>query len=292
MRIREYAGITADFFLLRRRRPLILGLALTDVCNLRCLHCRVANVFRKHMPWDEVAEVLRSQYDDGARFLYLEGGEPLLWKDGDRRIPDVVRLAREMGYLKIHLYTNGTMNLDPSPDFTWVSVDGLPETHQAIRGGSFDQVWRNIRRAPRPPAIIFTVNTLNWREIRDFLELVRADLPGVRVNFYFHTPYYGLDHLMPSADQKQEVARTLLSLKRTGLPVMNSAAGIRALASVTFRRPLDFTRVVDQTGEYRCCRAVGNAEVCRLCGYSTCAELVLLQDFHPGVVREALRLFR
>lgn len=90
----EYIRITADFFCLRRDRPLILGLALTDVCNLSCIHCRVRNVYRRHMSWDEVEKVLRDLQDSGARFLYLEGGEPLLWQDGERRLPDVIRLAR------------------------------------------------------------------------------------------------------------------------------------------------------------------------------------------------------
>lgn len=287
----EYAKITADFFCLDRDRPLILGLALTDICNLSCIHCRVGNVYRRHMTWDEVDKVLRDQHGSGARFLYLEGGEPLLWQDGQRRLPEVIRLAREIGYLKVHLYTNGTMPLDSSPDFTWVSVDGLPENYAAIRGSPFDRVWTNIRSGPRPLAIIFTINTLNWRDIPGILEMARDELPGVRVNFYFHTPYYGLDFLLPSPRLKGEIAETLISLKRSGLPVMNTACGLRALAAVAFRRPLGFTRVVDQTGEYRCCRAVGNPEVCRFCGYSTCAELALLQDFHPGVVRETLRLF-
>ena len=291
MRILEYAKITADFFCLRRDRPLILGLVITDICNLSCLHCRVHNIFRRHLPWGVVGKVLRDQHGSGARFLYLEGGEPLLWQDGERRLPDVIGLAREIGFLKVHLYTNGTIPLDSSPDFTWVSVDGLPETYQTIRRGSFSRVWNNIRRGPRPLAIIFTINTLNWREIPAFLELVRDDLPGVRVNFYFHTPYYGFDFLLPSPFLKRQVAETLLSLKQSGLPVMNSVSGLRALAAVTFRRPLRFTRVVDQAGEYQCCRAVGNPEVCRFCGYSTCAELALLQDFHTGVVQEAMRLF-
>ncbi len=173
----EYIRITADFFCLRRDRPLILGLALTDVCNLSCIHCRVRNVYRRHMSWDEVEKVLRDLQDSGARFLYLEGGEPLLWQDGERRLPDVIRLAREIGYLKVHLYTNGTIPLDASPDFTWVSVDGMPGTYETIRGSPFDRVWNNIRYGPRPLAVIFTINTLNWREIPSFLKLVRDDLP-------------------------------------------------------------------------------------------------------------------
>ncbi len=53
----------------------------------------------------------------------------------------------------------------------------MPGTYETIRGSPFDRVWNNIRYGPRPLAVIFTINTLNWREIPSFLKLVRDDLP-------------------------------------------------------------------------------------------------------------------
>jgi hypothetical protein len=119
--------------------------------------------------------------------------------------------------------------------------------------------------------IVFTVNTVNLREIEPFPELVQTRLPGRRVMFFFHTPYYGIDELFLSPEQKSEAIRTIATCKRAGLPVMNSQAGLKAIQTGDYLHPTN-----------------SQPEVCRQCGYSSCAEIMLARNFRPGPIRSVL----
>ncbi|HNR52741.1 MAG TPA: radical SAM protein, partial [Deltaproteobacteria bacterium] len=66
-------------------------------------------------------DVLR---DLGCRIVIFEGGEPLLWKDGEYSFRDLVHLARR-SFLCVGATTNGTLPLDAPTDVLWVSIDGL-----------------------------------------------------------------------------------------------------------------------------------------------------------------------
>ena len=291
-RLWEYLKFGIDFFILRKRRPYILGLVTNDTCNLDCLHCRVANIDRVNMSYVQIEEILKRYYRKRCRFLYLEGGEPYLWHDGPYRLKDVVTLARKIGYLQVHIYTNGTFPLDADPDFTFVSIDGLARTYEKIRGIPIGRVLANLRGFKQKYAIIFVVNTVNYHEIRPFLAFVRNELPRTRVMFYFHTPYYGVDNLLLSKAQKREAIETILRCKKEGLPVLNSATGLRAILSGNYEHPSDLWWVVDHTGEYQCCRAFGQKEVCEACGYSSCAEIVLARAYSFDAIKGMLWYFR
>ncbi len=130
---------------------------------------------------------------------------------------------------------------------------------------------------------------MNVGSIADTLRFVERAAPRRRVLFYFNTPYYGVDDLFLPPDARAVAAETIVRLKRQGYPILNSAPGIRAAATGRFPHPLRYTVVVDATGEYRCCRAVANPDVCRHCGYSACAEMELIRQWHPLAIREALR---
>ena len=287
----EYARFGLEFFVLRRNRPYILGLVTNDTCNLHCIGCRVANVSRSNMSYEQIREVLEKYYRKGVRFLYLEGGEPYLWHDGKRRLNDIVRLAHDMGYLRVHVYTNGTVPLSAHADFTWISMDGEGETFERIRGIPLERVMRNTRKLRGRHAIIFVVNTVNYLTIRRFLQFVHRELPGTRVMFYFHTPYYGVDHLLLSHEQRKVAVNAILDCKRDGLPVLNSRSALGAYLSGNNGLPANYWWVVDQAGEHRCCRAEGKPEVCRDCGYSTCLEIIQARAWRPGALWGMLRAF-
>jgi MoaA/NifB/PqqE/SkfB family radical SAM enzyme len=287
----NYTSFMWDFFIARRNRPFILGLVVTDICNLACKHCRVANIYHTSMTFDEVKRHLTEQYAQGIRYLYLEGGEPYLWRDGDYHLPDIVKFAKSIGYFRVHVYTNGTVALDDSPDFTWISIDGLGDIFKTIRGIPVEHVLDHVRQYNGHCGIVYTINTINYRHIHDFLKFIHSEFPGIRVMFYFHTPYYGIDYLFLKNNQRLEAIDTLAKSKREGLPVMNSYAGLKALASGNYFHPTNLWRVIDSTGEYQCCRAFGNPEVCANCGYSTCAEIVLARNWRIGPIALLMRAY-
>ncbi len=132
-RLAFYARYAWRFAVLRRPEPLIYGMAITDRCNFSCKGCHVANTGRPDMTWNALVAHLRDAYARGFREVYFTGGEPTLWRDGERGLLDAIQAARDAGFFHVHLYTNGTQGLDWPVDLEWVSMDGLPDVHPPPR---------------------------------------------------------------------------------------------------------------------------------------------------------------
>ena len=155
--------------------PLIRGLVLTNRCNLRCRHCRVDARGPMDLDFAEVVAAIDAFHREGGRCLYLEGGEPFLWHDGQQGLDDVVDYAHGLGFLTVVVYTNGTLPIRTSADTVFVSVDGLRDTHDALRGKSFDRIMGNIRDSAHASLYVnYTINNRNKDEIREFCEHVHG----------------------------------------------------------------------------------------------------------------------
>ncbi|HEX9258922.1 MAG TPA: radical SAM protein, partial [Acidimicrobiales bacterium] len=245
------------FMVRHRAEPLIYGIAVTDRCNFHCRGCTVANTGRAPMTWDHLVAAMARAHERGFRELYFSGGEPMLWHDGDRRLEDVVVEARRIGFFHVHVYTNGSCGLATSADVVWVSMDGLPDTFSARRGDHFAQVESAIRTSGHPRvAVIYVIDRITAAGVEPFLRWVRSsDLPVMGVMFYFHTPYYGYDELYLDRAERAPLIDELIALRRHGLPVLNSSAGLRALRSGRWPRRLPVASVLDVEGESVCCRA-------------------------------------
>lgn len=278
----------ARFGLLRQEIPMAAALVITDRCQLSCRHCRVANVTREDMPLAEIEAALRRHRARGIRALALEGGEPFLWRDGDARLEDVVRLARRLGYWRVHVYTNGVRPMETSADMVWVSLDGRRDAYTALRGDHFEQVVRNIRAAKaRRVGLIFVANRENRSELRPFLEWSR-ELPVVGTMFYLHTPYYGHDELRLPPEERAAVIDELLGFVDEGLPILNSRGALRLLRSGAWKRPSEMWWITDAQGDHACCRAA-SPEVCAECGYAGCVELYAAQRWEVSAIRMLVR---
>jgi MoaA/NifB/PqqE/SkfB family radical SAM enzyme len=241
------------------------------------------------MTFDEIRQVLVEQYRLGLRFLTLAGGEPYLWRNGDLRIRDVVELARNIGYLNVNIFTNGTIPLDADADFTWVSIDGLGDSLARIRGIKEKRIFRNLARFKGRFGIVFTVNTINLGEILPFLRGIADVFPGTGVLFFFHTPYYGKDALHLSRSDRRIAVDALLKAKRDGLPVLNSKPALNAYLAGNPYLPNDLCRIVDGKDVYRCCRVNGDPEICRDCGYSITSELAQARRWSISAIHSLLR---
>ncbi|TLM79431.1 MAG: radical SAM protein, partial [Actinobacteria bacterium] len=255
-RLRYYAPYAWRYVVRRSASPLICGIAITDRCNLECRECHVSNTGQGDMPLAEVERIMRASYDRGCRELYFTGGEPMLWRDGDRTLDDAITLARRIGYFHVHVYTNGTQGLDSSADLMWVSVDGLPGTYEKRRGDHFAEVERAIRHLPHPKAaVIYVIDRYTAAGVEPFVRWMHeTKLPVLGMMVYFHTPYYGRDDLFLSAEERAPVIDRLVELKREGLPIINSRAGLRALKSGRWTRRMPVALVIDADGESVCCR--------------------------------------
>lgn len=280
------------------RRPLLAGFKLTHRCNLRCRTCPFWQRPRPDVTWEGVQAGLDELYAAGCRILILEGGEPTLWHDGDRRLEDVIGAARARGFARIGITTNGTLPIETGADIVWVSFDGLRETHEAVRGPIWERVMANIA-ASRHPRILaqVTISRTNWLELPELIRFLSDHVQGVTFQFFY--PYRESDDLWLPWPERARVLRELAALKDQGYPVLDSYRVLRDLADNRWHchdwliadaepDPENPARAVVHRG----CYLKGRAEAdCRLCGFAAHAELSLAFDLHPGAIWAGQQVF-
>ena len=288
-----YLGYGLQCFLLGRRKPIVAGVPLTDVCNLHCRHCVVANAGRGHHSFETIRGWVQLFHDRGARILYLQGGEAFGWRDGERKLDHVVRMAKSIGYFRVATVTNGTFPIETEADLVWLSIDGSARVHDEIRGeGAFARLEKNLDASPHPRIVAnMTVNRLNRGHVSDVVRYVteHPKLKGVSVNF--HTPYPGVEDLALSHEERAEVIEELLSLKKDGRPILNTVEGLGLLQSGVYQRPIWMIQMVEQGSVFECCWGRTLEGVCDRCGYGVIAELSAMSRLRPASLMHALKLF-
>ena len=281
----------ASHHLLGKTPPLIRGLVLTNRCNLHCAHCRVGERGAQDLDFAEVRAAIDAYHREGGRCLYLEGGEPFLWRDGHRTLEDIVVYTRGAGFLTVVVYTNGTFPIRTTASTVFVSVDGLRETHDALRGRSFDRIMDNIQCSDHFSMFVnFTINRRNRDEVEAFCTHVDA-IPKIRgVFFYFHTPYYGYDDLYLTPDERRVMLEQLLRLRRRHR-ILNSRAGLLSAMRNDWKRPVAACSVYEKGKVFRCCRFSDDPNLCRQCGYLSYAEIDQTLKMKPSAIRSAFKYF-
>jgi radical SAM protein with 4Fe4S-binding SPASM domain len=171
---------------------------LTEHCNLRCSHCYQNSYENPDLPLSLLRIILKQfveivetfnkerQYKIPAR-ITLTGGEPFLRTDFFDLLEEIIRFRK---LFRFAILTNGTL-IDRvvakrlrklKPDSVQVSLDGMLETHEAIRGcGSFEPTVEGICQlvqAGIPTLISFTASRTN---ISDFPAVAKLGMElGVR----------------------------------------------------------------------------------------------------------------
>ena len=129
----------------RLHAPEVLTIAITDQCNLSCLHCWIDAEKAPHrtvVQTSDLIAVINTFADIGGKGIRVTGGEPLLHPDFSR----VIRHISSLG-LDVHIQTNATIHcpvlievLNQATNIdVQISLDGATEkTHDALRGlGTF-----------------------------------------------------------------------------------------------------------------------------------------------------------
>ena len=138
--------------------PVTLIFFVTSRCNLRCSHCfywqELNTASDKELSIDEIRKIARSFKHPVS--LSLTGGEPFLRKD----LKEIIEAFHEgCGTKEVGIATNGTLTENTVETIrsileagnlsnlsVQVSLDGLEQTHDAIRGvkGSFQKAMATI----------------------------------------------------------------------------------------------------------------------------------------------------
>lgn len=290
------ADVFFHHILTGRRRPLLASCKLTLRCNLRCEQCPFVGQPCTDPTFAQVCEVLDRLKQRGDRIVIFEGGEPLLWRDGERGFRDVVEYARAC-FPVVGATTNGTLPLDPPTDILWVSVDGFAETHDRLRGGEhgagiFARVMENIRRSSHPRLYAhITANAVNHAEIPALVRYLAGMVKGITVQFYY--PYGEDDHLFLGWPERRALLAALIDLKREGLPVLNSVGALRALMDNSWRCQPWRIDCTDPDGKvWQGCYVEGRGKVdCARCGFSPYTEMSLAFQGRPGSILAGMRIF-
>jgi MoaA/NifB/PqqE/SkfB family radical SAM enzyme len=153
--------------------PSFVVVSPTKKCNLRCTGCYAASSedISNTMDYDVLSRMLWDKHREwGSNFTVISGGEPLMYKDGDR---DIFTLFNEHPHNYFLMYTNGTLineenarrlaeagNVTPA-----ISVEGWEKETDERRGkGIFKQVIKamaNLRKYGVPFGISITATRYN-----------------------------------------------------------------------------------------------------------------------------------
>lgn len=275
-------------------RPVLAGYKITHRCNLQCRHCPYWLRPASELDFQGVCQTMARLGEMGVRILILEGGEPMLWRDGNKNIRHVIEEARKY-FRCVCLTTNGTVPWgDLELDRVWVSLDGPADIHDRIRGaGVFEKVWKNLANEGRGEAFISTTtNTLNAASIPDMISLLRGVVAGVTIQF--HYPYQGLpDPLYVPVPERAPLLDTLMAMKREGYPVANSFLSLQELKKTHWlcEDKLLANAEPDGTILHGCYLKNRGPSVCELCGFSAHNEMSLAFQGKMESIVTGMRIF-
>lgn len=170
--------------------------AITNPCNLKCIHCYDATAKKRiDLPTDKAIEVIDWLRDAGVRFIVFSGGEPLLRRD----LLDLMAHC-QIAQIGFGMRTNATLIRNDLPKklrelaigVIGTSIDGATsETHDLVRGvGKFQRTIKGIQALVREGIRVNVEVVLgkhNMHEVTQFVKLAE-NLDVAEINFSALTP--------------------------------------------------------------------------------------------------------
>lgn len=276
------------------KKPLQTVLFISDKCNLACKHCTVYRMSNPNIKtYEKIKEELEYSYRQGSRFVDFEGGEPTLWRDGDKDLNSLIRLSKEIGFYTATITTNAQLPFVGSEaDSIWVSLDGLGEYHDDIRGkGAFDRLVKNIETAGHPRiSVNMVINSRNYVSVEDTIEFAKNNPHIQSISLNFHTPYAGTEHLFLDWEKREQVIDLIIRKKKEGYPVMNSVSGLKLMKHNDFDKQCWVSNFIMSDGT-RLSECQGKrAGICDNCGLSMAGEMNSVFSLKPDTVFAGMKL--
>jgi len=162
--------------------PTFVQLVITHKCNYCCEHCGTSagKPLKNELNTEEILNLFKEMGNMGVKYISVTGGEPLMRTD----LFDILHFAKKQG-MKVGFVTHGGL-VDKNkkkvrtlkPYSMMISIDGLKETHNALRGNNanFDQSLEAMKffkeiKVPRR-SISTTVNKRNFNELSELKKIV------------------------------------------------------------------------------------------------------------------------
>jgi radical SAM protein with 4Fe4S-binding SPASM domain len=173
----------------------MIGLSLTNTCNLQCSMCWQQDRKEKHfLSLEAIKNTIDSIALMGRPPVYLWGGEPLMHP----KIWEIVSYLKSRFFFTI-INTNGYLlqnNIDEilkqKVDMLIISIDGLEETHNQIRGSNkayirlIEAIKKIQTNKSRRPIITINcvINEYNYKKLKD-LVVLKQELKAEYLEFQF-----------------------------------------------------------------------------------------------------------
>lgn len=153
-----------------------IKLAITEMCNLNCIHCYMEKKSSKCMSVDRAKQFLNEARSLGVEVVDLTGGEPSMHP----HFSTIVRHALSLGFEHLNICTNGyaldvntIRNFDPTTIHCFISMDGVSEkVVQRIRNdkiGKLIELFRELKLLKVKFTLRFSLNVQNWMETAEML---------------------------------------------------------------------------------------------------------------------------
>ncbi|MGC8658850.1 MAG: radical SAM protein [Desulfomonilaceae bacterium] len=289
-----FSGPFLKRFITGKPVPTLSGYKITHRCNLKCVHCPYWKRDGDELDFEGVKKTLRALSDMGVKILIIEGGEPLLWRDGNKSIAHVLEESRKI-FPSVSITTNGTLSFRQLElDRVWVSLDGTQKIHDSVRGqGVFSKVLENLEERGHCKAYIsFTISQLNRRCVPDLLTMLRGKVAGVTVQFYY--PYSGLpDPLFISPEERVSILDQLIQLKGDGYPVANSFSCLNDMKKTRWTCYDGLLANAEPDGRisHGCYLKNRGPSRCEICGFSAHNEISLAFQGNLESIMTGLKIF-
>jgi radical SAM protein with 4Fe4S-binding SPASM domain len=154
----------------------------TLACNLRCSHCgsSAGRARDDELSTEEAFGACEMLASVGCREVCLMGGEPLLRTD----FIQVSKCIKQLG-MKLSIVSNGVLMdrfasriSELGPEVVGISLDGMRESHERIRGeGTWEKALEGIdalRRHGIQTTVITAVSKHNYRDLPRMRELLAS----------------------------------------------------------------------------------------------------------------------
>ncbi len=279
---------------LGKRKPLQTVLFISDECNLSCKHCTIFNNLNPTVKSiDQIRDDLLYSYKLGSRFIDFEGGEPMIWRDGDNDINNLIALAKEIGFFSTTVTTNAQIDFkNCAADSIWVSMDGIGKYHDNIRGeGSFAKLEKNIANSNHKSlSVNMVINSQNYSNVEEVIVYVKQNPAIKSISLNFHTPYSGTEELFLDWDLRYQVIDKIIEMKRKKFPIMNSESGLKIMKNLNFKKVCWICNFILPDGT-RLNECVGKSyNMCDQCGLCMAGEMRCVLNLKPDTILSGLNL--
>jgi hypothetical protein len=201
-------------------------LEVTQRCNLNCSFCFASSGGEdKDPPLGKIREWLEILAEAGKPFIHISGGEPTVRED----LPEIIRMAAEMGFPYIQLNTNG-IRLSQEPGYAeklreaglssvFMQFDGTTdEIYKKLRGrGLFAEKENAIKNCGEANLGIVLVPTVvpgvNSGNIGEIVRYGLSKAPDVRGIHFQPVSYFGRYPVAPSDNDRITLPEVLREIE-------------------------------------------------------------------------------